>query len=53
MSSYSYNPTTFLKAFPTVLPRRKVFISYFKGDKAWVDKLVSDWGSPGNGVLDS
>lgn len=47
---YGYSPFP-PKVFPTVLPRRKVFISYFKGDKAWVDKLASDWGQPGNGIF--
>ena len=51
MSAYGYGPNPLLKVFPTVLPRRKVFISYFKGDKAWVDKLVADWGQPVNGVF--
>ena len=51
MSTYGYNPNPFLKAFPTALPRRKVFVSYFKGDKPWVDKLVGEWGQPGNGVF--
>lgn len=46
MSIYGYNP--FLAG---ILPRRKVFISYFKGDKVWVDKLVSDYGQPGTGVF--
>ena len=51
MTIYGYNPNPFLKASPTVLPRRKVFISYFKGDKWWVDKLVADWGQSGSGVF--
>lgn len=51
MSVYGYDPNPFSRAFPTVLPKRKVFISYFKGDKPWADKLVADWGQPGNGVF--
>lgn len=51
MSAFSpYNP--FLSAmYPSTLPRRKVFISYFKGDKPWVDALVRDYGQPGTGVF--
>lgn len=50
MSFSGYNP--FLSGgFPKLLPRRKVFISYFKGDKVWVNKLVKDYGQPGSGVF--
>jgi len=51
MSAFNpYNP--FLSAmYPSTLPRRKVFISYFKGDKPWVDALVRDYGQPGTGVF--
>jgi hypothetical protein len=51
MSAFSpYNP--FLSAmYPSTLPRRKVFISYFKGDKPWVDALVRDYGQPGTSVF--
>ncbi len=31
--------------------RRKVFISYFKGDKQWVDRLVYEFGQPSYGVF--
>jgi len=31
--------------------KRRVFISYSKGDKAWVDKLVNDHGQPGTGIF--
>lgn len=51
MSVYGYDPNPLLKVFPKVLPRRKVFISYFKGDKIWADKLVRDWGQQGDGVF--
>ena len=34
-----------------LLPRRKVFISYYKGDKYWVNQLVKDYGQPGIGVF--
>lgn len=52
MSIYGpiFNPYP-LGKFPTIIPRRKVFISYFKGDKPWVDKLVRDYGQSGNGVF--
>ncbi|PIW65687.1 MAG: hypothetical protein COW12_00565 [Candidatus Omnitrophica bacterium CG12_big_fil_rev_8_21_14_0_65_45_16] len=33
------------------LPRRKVFISYFKGDKNWVDSFVKQYGPEGEGIF--
>ncbi len=32
-------------------PRRKVFISYYKGDKVWLDQFVKQWGPDGEGVF--
>ena len=49
MSFYQYNPLG--ERFVKTPPRRKVFISYFKGDKPWVDKLVKDWGQSGTGIF--
>lgn len=50
MSIYGYNPLLSGKS-PAIPPRRKVFISYFKGDKLWADKLVNDYGQSGTGVF--
>ncbi len=33
------------------IERRKVFISYFKGDRPWVDHLVKNYGQPGTGAF--
>lgn len=43
---YPANP--FLALIPT---RRKVFISYYKGDKFWVDDFVGRWGVGQNSVF--
>lgn len=52
MSIYGpvFNPNL-LGKFPPILPRRKVFISYFKGDKPWVDSLIAHYGQPSVGVF--
>ena len=43
--------TEFSRYNPSDVIRRKVFISYFKGDKPWVDALVRDYGQQGTGVF--
>jgi len=37
--------------FPSFYIRRKVFISYFKGDRPWVDALVKGYGQSGLGIF--
>lgn len=49
MSAYGY--PFFTGSSPAIQSRRRVFISYFKGDKPWVDKLVNDYGQAGTGVF--
>ena len=51
MSFLTPNPFLGQTLFTDSAPRRKVFISYFKGDKPWADHLVKNYGQPGTGVF--
>ncbi len=51
MSAQGYNPFLRNALLAGSAIRRKVFISYFKGDKPWVDHLVTSYGQPGIGVF--